>query len=206
MLIPEEDDGYRVAKLEQKSAILRNSTLVAYAGRRDIALPVFRKLAKAVVKRQPSRDLIQSVLERHTKSLEGNDTSVLVAFVEGAAVEILEFGHQFESVTLEDGTECRAVGSGTEALFDLLSTIMAAEGRSDTAIPEYHMRVMKLLGHMAEVHAGECITGKFHNHFGGIMEMIRSTQAGFEKFPGATFAIELLRLRGDQAVLLGEAT
>jgi hypothetical protein len=67
----------------------------------------------------------------------------------------------------------------------------------------YHLLIARLLLSFGAVLAREAFTGTFHSHFGAIMEMTRCTANGFEKFPSATFWIELVKLAKNSVTLLG---
>jgi hypothetical protein len=205
IILPARGGDYRPWRLQQKNIIVRERTFAAYAGASFLAHGVFRQLEQSIPAAGPTREIIADVAANYEADLLRHETSMLFAFVgNDGAVELLMAGSEFAHLVLEDGTECYAAGSGAESFLGTFPDLRRAAG-GDQLLGEnpHHMLIMQLCGLSAEFGAREAILGEFDCHFGGIVEIVRTTGLGFEKLPGATIINEVVTIDADELTLWG---
>jgi hypothetical protein len=184
---------YRPQRLEQKTAIIGQHIFAAYAGTPFIGKGVFRRLS-ALNGHDVTRSAIEAALGDFESDLHTHDTSAIISFIRDGVPNYLTLGPAFERHKFTDGTVCLASGSGAQVFFEEYEDVYGAP-RSGllTRIPNRaHQTLARICAVMGSILGKEAIGAEHQAHFGGIIEIIQPTRDGFERFPGATIAIELL--------------
>jgi len=195
---------YHPERLEQKCIIINKRTFAAYAGASFLGKIVIRKLVEGLAHCEPSRSTILGIIADYETELNVHDTSVLIAFVEDGRYGCITLGPKFMRSQLPDGTVCLAAGSGAEAFLRDFPVICSAKGAIvPRSLDPYHALIMRICGLTGNYFTHESFSSEFESHFGGIIEIIRRTKVGFEKFPGATIIAEVIELGDDALTIVG---
>jgi hypothetical protein len=191
--------------LEQKTIIVGDRVFAANAGKSVIGKGVLRRLSEKLDRgEEPSRDRIFVALDGYEEELVKHDTSAIISFIENGRPQSLTLGPEFERRTLADGTVCVVAGSGSDAFFrDFEDVRLTHQGVFGRRLDSYHQLVMKLCGLTGSFLTHEAISAENEDHFGGIIEIIRATSGGFEKFPSASHVIEVIDIHKDDLTILG---
>ncbi len=218
---PRNTSGWQIHNLEQKNAILNGKVYVAYCGSSFVAKSVVRRAARALEAiSDPTVEQVSAIFSAELDDLERHNTSILAAVLSEGKCNHLAFGSGFQTRALTDGTIVHANGSGANKVLDLFEEIL--RGREALRPHTYfnpivwlnylltrlrgnrhHIDMSRAFGIVATQCCYESLTAQIDQHFGGIIEIARALPTGFEKFPSATIAIELLSFHDGEADLYG---